>query len=188
MLARGLFLKLWHVLDPVYCSFTRLQFVPASKKDVVLRVRLTRYKGMGTVLADGTAIRKNDLMVKIHLHNIKLLRECLHIKSELARGRAIFRKVKESMPHLTAFIDNHPDGAKIKGIIGITLINKGFLPLGFECILPESKLYTWYKKMTHIPIHLLSCSVFSIEKLKKHHTVYLMMSKQKLFDLYKSPD
>jgi hypothetical protein len=109
------------------------------------------------------------------------------MKKELLRGRGVFKRVMDSMPLLAEFILNHPEEAKIKGVIGITLINKGFRPLGFECALPENKLYSWFKKTSHIPIYLLSCSRISVAHIKKHHPVYLIMSKEKLMEKYRRP-
>jgi hypothetical protein len=189
VLLRPFFLTIWRYIDPIYFALTRLEY-PCSdrKKEGVFRVRLTRYKGKDVVLSDGTAISKNDLLLKIHLHNVKLLRNLSGIKNELSKGKAIFQQILDSMPLLTAFILNHPEAGRIKGIIGITLIDKGFERLGFECFLPESKLYSWYKKTLQIPIYLLSCSKISLRNIKKHHPVYLMMSKEKLFETYKNPD
>lgn len=188
MLVRLVLLSIWKYLDPVYFSLTRLQYLcPDRKAEGVFRVRVTRYKGKDVVLSDGIMICKNDLLLKIHLHNVRILEDFSTIKNELSKGRAIFRRVMDSMPHLAAFILNHPEEARIKGIIGITLINKGFRPLGFECILPENKLYTWFKKTSQIPIYLLSCSRVSVASIKKHHPVYLMMSKEKLMEHYKRP-
>lgn len=186
MFVRDLFLKVWNLVDPIYCSFTRLQLIiPNRKEDAVFRVRLTKYKGNDVILSDGTKINKNDLMLKIHLYNVRLLRDYSHYKNELTKGIEVFRRTKDSMPYLAEYIQSHPKETVIKGIIGITMINKGFRTLGFECTHPKSKIYSLYKKITHIPIYLLSHSRFSSAKLKKHHTVYLMMSKGKLYNLYK---
>lgn len=185
MLFRPFLLTIWKYMDPLYFALTRLQYPCPDRKDGVFRVRLTRYKGKDVELSDGIIINKNDLLLKIHLHNVRLVQEFSNIKNELSKGRAIFIQVLQSMPHLTTFILNHPEEAKIKGIIGITLINKGFAPLGFECVLPENKLYLWFKKTSQIPIYLLSCSRVSVRKIKKIHPVYLIMSKEKLIEKYK---
>ncbi|WP_050615099.1 YkoP family protein [Bacillus testis] len=185
MVIRRLFIHIWHILDPVYSSFTRLQpIIAKTEKGATFRVRLTKYRGKDIVLSDGTKVCKNDMMLKIHLYNVKIMRDCMYIKNELTKGRAIFKRVKNAMPHLAEYIQNHPQEAKIKGIVGITMINKGFLPLGFECVYPTSKFYAIYKKATHIPIFLLSNASFSRGKLNKHQTVYLMMSKDKLLHFY----
>lgn len=184
MLLRPFLLTIWRYVDPLYFALTRLQYPCQDQKEGVFRVRLTRYKGKDVVLSDGIIICKNDVLLKIHFHNARLLQELSNINHELSKGRAIFKQVLQSMPHLTTYILNHPEKAKIKGIIGITLINKGFAPLGFECFLPENKFYLWFKKTTQIPIYLLSCSKLSVRNIKKHQPVYLIMSKEKLLEKY----
>lgn len=184
MYYRPFLLALWRYFDPVYFEFTRLQHLcPENKERGIFRVRLTRYRGKDVVLSDGIKISKNDLMLKIHLHNVKILSDFSTMKNEWAKGRSIFRQVTDSMPLLAAFIHNHPQKNNIKGIIGITLINKGYSPLGFECYHPENRFYSWFKKTLQLPIYLLSSS--KVSDLKKHHTVYLMMSKEKLMKKYK---
>jgi hypothetical protein len=93
--------------------------------------------------------------------------------------------VQDSMPHLASYIYNHPDKERIKGVIGITLLNKGYKPLGFECAFPENKFYTQFKKLSQLFIYVLSSSSISVANIKKHHPVYLMMSKEKLLEKYK---
>jgi hypothetical protein len=183
---RPFFISVWSFLDPFYYIFTRLQYpCHDPSRNGVFRVRLTRYKGKDVVLSDGTKICKNDLMLKIHLHNVKILRELSSVQNEIAKGRVIFKQVFKSMPLLANYIYEHPEQANIKGIIGITLINKGFAPLGFECILPENRFYLRFKKATQLPIYLLSCSKISPANVKKHDPVYLMMSKETLLEKYR---
>jgi hypothetical protein len=136
------------MLDPIYFSLTRLQYLcPDRKGDGVFRVRLTRYKGKDVVLSNGVLICKNDLLLKIHLYNVRLLQGFTYNMNELLKGKGIFRRVTDSMPLLAEFVLNHPEETRIKGTIGITLINKGFRPLGFECVLPENKFYSRFKKI-----------------------------------------
>ncbi|WP_019241241.1 MULTISPECIES: YkoP family protein [Bacillus] len=186
MRIRKMLIKIWLFVDPFYCSFTRLRLITSSlESDGVFRVRLTKYKGNDVILTDGTEVFKNDLFLKIHLHNVKVLNDSLNVKNEMLKGRQLYRKVKNSMPSLASFIRTHPDSERIKGVIGITMINKGYLSLGFDCVFPQNKMYSLYKKISHIPIYLLSKKNFSMEVLKKERIVYLMMSKDKLLDSYK---
>jgi len=182
---RKFFLKVWYALDPLYSAFIRLQpLVPASQEDIVFRIRLTKFNGKTTLLSDGTQIHTNDLLIKIHLYNIKLLYNDSHIKNDLVKGKMIYKKVRNSMPYLADFIKNHPKESEIKGIIGITTINKGFHLLGFESSHPSNKLYAYFKKFFQMPIYLLSGSNISMADLKKRKTTYLLMSKEQLYKKY----
>ena len=117
--------------DPIYYYFTAKTNL-SSKEGNIFRVRLTKYKGKNFVLSDGTKINKNDLLVKIHLHNSKLLKEFKNMKSELKKARMIYNYVRNSLPEMDYYIQNHPYSSKIKGIIGISTLYKGSEKLGFE--------------------------------------------------------
>ncbi|WP_416337092.1 YkoP family protein [Cytobacillus sp. OWB-43] len=49
-------------------------------------------------LSDGTVINKNDVLLKIHLHNVELLRQIQEFDSETRKASMIYKKVKESLP------------------------------------------------------------------------------------------
>jgi hypothetical protein len=134
------------------------------------------------ILADGTKIFKNDLLLKIHLHNIRLLMEFINIKNDFSRSRQIYKTVFLSMPSLARYLKSHPLEKNIKGIIGITTINKGVKQLGFECFSPTNPFYKYFKKMGQLPITVLSCA--SIKSFQRHNLSYLIMSKENLYNRY----
>ncbi|EIJ78107.1 hypothetical protein PB1_11124 [Bacillus methanolicus PB1] len=179
-------LSIWKIVDPIYFLFTRLQYIESSaNKKAIFRVRLTKYKGKDVILSDGTTICKNDVLLKIHIHNVKLLSELLRMENHVIRARYLYKMVLNSMPLLAEYIHNHPEEQKIKGVIGITMINKGVRQLGFECFSPQNIFYKICKKTSLLPIFFLSTSSFSFSNVKKHHLVYLMMSKEKLLKKYR---
>lgn len=177
-------LSFWSVIDPIYYYCTRLTYLPCENN--IFRVRLTRYKGKKIVLSDGTPINRNDLLVKIHLHNVKLLKELKDIKSELRRGKRIYQMVERSLPDLEPFIMNHSHANEIKGIIGITMLNKGCSRLGFEVVTISHPIYKWFKWLAFLPIVLLSSqSATNTSTLLEHKPSYLLMSKSTLSKLYR---
>lgn len=176
-------LWVWKLFDPIFYYFSRLHYInDMNNNPSVFRVRLTKYKGKNFILADGTRIRKNDLLLKIHLHNVRLLTELIKIKNDIKRARLMYKLVRTSMPLLTSYLKNHPDEDKIKGIIGITTLNRGVQSLGFECYTPGSKWYRFIKKLGQLPIFFLSAS--SMKKLRKHRLTYLFISKERLYAEY----
>lgn len=182
---KSTFLSIWSVLDPIYYSLTRLVCVDHKTNKNIFRVRLMRYRGSKVILADGTIIQKNDILLKIHLHNIILIKDLMPISSGIIRGRIIYRRVEQSMPGLSKFIMNHPKYRQIKGIIGITALNRGCQELGFETFSIQNDLYKVYKWLTLLPIHILTTS-HPIRKVKKHMPTYLFMSKPDLLKKYGS--
>lgn len=176
-------LWLWKLIDPLFYLCSRLHYINDDKNnESVFRVRITKYRGKNFTLSDGTMINRNDLLLKIHLHNVRLLNEYIKIKSDLIRARLIYKLVLSSMPLLASYLKGHPEEAKIKGVIGITTINRGVRSLGFDCYPPANRLYKYVKKVGQLPIALLSNSTY--RHFQKNRLTYLFLSKQKLYDKY----
>lgn len=120
-----------------------------------MRVRLTKYKGR-KVTSDGTEINKNDLLLKIHWHNIKILGQIQDYDSEVRRALAIYKTVQESLPEISHYIQIKGYTNEIKGLIGITILHKGCKKLGFEIYPIHNRYHKLFKQVALLPIHLLS--------------------------------
>ncbi len=178
------FLSIWTILDPIYYLFTRLTYIhDVDDSRTVFRVRLTRYKGRSIVLSDGTEINKNDLLIKIHLHNVKLLKEMYEIDGETAKGRLIYSKVKDGLPRLASYINRHDRYHEIKGIIGITMLNKGCQRLGFETYSIKNRYYCFLKQIVFVPMYILTSNRLSKSTVFRKPK-YLVMSKDTLMKQY----
>lgn len=181
---RNQILSIWKMFDPLYYFCSRLTYV-TRKGDNIFRIRLTKYKGRNITLSDGTQINKNDTLVKIHLHNIRLLMEVKDIKSELKKAKISYRYVQNSLPGVENYIRNHRRTSDIKGIVGITSLSKGTERLGFEIIDIKNPFYKWYKKLSFLPIGILSNKGTSLNQIIKYQRpIYLFMSKDKLSQIY----
>ncbi|WP_172369518.1 YkoP family protein [Sporosarcina jiandibaonis] len=178
-------IQVWAIFDTVYFFCTRLQCLEQIYGDTnVFRVRLTRYKGRQVVLSDGTLIKKNDLLIKIHLHNVRILQEMQRIDDNIKKTLFLYKKVQESLPGLAFFLLHHKNNDQIKGLIGITMIDKGYKRLGFESFSFSSRSYTWFKQISLYPIHILSISTPSSKRKKVRTPQYLFMSKDSLCEKY----
>ncbi len=179
-------IKIWSVVDPVYLRCTRLQCLEQIIGSAnIFRIRLTRYKGREVILSDGTVIKKNDLLIKIHFHNVRILKEIQSMKKK-EKILFLYRMTYNSMPALAIYLLRHERKNQIKGIIGITMIDKGYDRLGFESFSFSSSTYTWMKRISLYPIHLLSSSKSSSPKNKTPIPRYLFMSKDSLCQKYGS--
>lgn len=159
---------------------TRLNYVrDLEEKKTLFRVRLTRYKGKTTKLSDGTIIHKNDLLIKIHLHNVKIMNELYTVSSDTKRAVYIYHMVKRSMPMLAQYVRRHKRYEEIKGIIGITSLHKGTKRLGFDNVPIHNPIYKIYKRLTFMPINFLANSS------RHENPVYLFMSRDELVNRYK---
>nr|WP_085994400.1 hypothetical protein [Oceanobacillus senegalensis] len=177
-------LFVWNVLDPIYYQFTRLNYIKNNVGErTIIRVRLTRYKGRDAMLQDGTAIRKNDLLLKIHLHNVRLLNEMQSYNSDIRRALVTYKCVKDALPSLAHYIQSNGNMCQVKGLVGITTLHKGCKTLGFEVYPIKNKYYKWFKQIALFPIHLLSSRT-----IKKEYPapMYLMMSVNNLIKKYGS--
>jgi hypothetical protein len=179
---RQCFLAVWKVLDPIYYACSRLEYIEdANQHRHIFRVRLTRYKGREVILSDGTKIKKNDLLLKIHLHNARLIRELIRFDSEIKKVRFVYEQVKKGLPYVAEYLQHHEQFTDVKGLIGITVLNKGCERLGFETFSIVNPFYKWFKKIVFLPMYFISQFRFdSIRRPPK----YLFMSTQQLMRLY----
>lgn len=184
---KGYVLFVWSLFDPIYYFFSNLSYLSDEKEGGnIFRIKLTKYKGKHVVLSDGTKINKNDTLVKIHLHNVRLLRELKDIKSELKKAKIIYRYVQNSLPGVEHYIRKHSLSHEIKGIIGITSINKGSERLGFETIDISHPVYKMFKRFAFLPIVVLSSQTASIKNLiRSQQPSYLFMSTNQLSKMYR---
>jgi len=171
-------LSLWAIFDPLYFRLTRLHQIEKKSGDkTIIRIRLTRYKGRKLILADGTIIHRNDLLLKIHLHNVKLLNQ-IQGHSEMRKALILYRSVQESLPYISRYLQIHDYANNIKGLIGITMLYKGCRKLGFETFPIQNQYYKFFKQVAHSPIYLLSSN--KVFHKAYPSPMYLLMSKNRL--------
>ncbi|NNV05869.1 hypothetical protein [Geobacillus sp. C56-T2] len=174
---------LWRMLDPIYYACSRLEYAMEGNggRRSIFRVRPLKYKGETIYLSDGTTIRNDDWLLKIHLHNVRLMCELLRYDSDMKRGRYLFEQVKAGLPHVAHHLYHHEQSSRIKGIIGVTMLNKGCERLGFDTVDIGNSFYRWFKMASHWPIMTLAQRrLVPLVRPPK----YLVMSKEKLFSLY----
>lgn len=174
-------MSVWNFLDPLYYKITRLQYIEQNGKKTIMRVRLTRYKGKRITLSDGTVINKNDMLLKVHLHNVQLIRK-IHGYSDIRKALIVYKNIKESLPSIASYIHSHRYAKEIKGLIGITAIYKGSNKLGFESVTIDSTSYKIFKRIAHLPIHFLASSKLFTKENRE--PMYLFMSKERLLNEY----
>lgn len=178
---RSYLLNLWNIMDPIYYQCTRLCYVPGmERKNTIFRVRLTRYKGATVILEDGTVIKRNDVLIKIHLHNVRLISEIQSIDNEVKKAIHLYRSIRQALGGLAVFLEENKKYFKAKGILGITMLNQGAIRLGFEIVPIKNPFYRSFKKWTFFPINILTNASISEEPM------YLFMSKEQLQKHYLS--
>ncbi|WP_010532125.1 YkoP family protein [Lentibacillus jeotgali] len=174
---RSYLLTIWNTLDPIYYNFTRLHHVADHDRNkTIFRVRLTKYRGSPVVLEDGTAIRKNDVLLKIHLHNVRMIRELRDIKSEVQRALLLYHMIRDDMQCLSSYLEKHPRRQEIKAVIGITMLNRGTQRLGFETFSIQNRSYRLFKQLTCLLINFIA------GRPDRNPPIYLFMSVNRLLN------
>lgn len=175
-------LTLWNTLDPIYYNFTRLHHVADHQRNKsIFRVRLTKYKGTTVVLKDGTTIHKNDLLLKIHLHNVRMIRELTQVDSEIKKALLLYHMIRDDLQCLSRYIEKHPRRYDIKAIIGITALHKGATKLGFDVFSLQNRYYLLIKQLTFSLIGYIA------NTSHPDPPVYLFMSANQLLNYAKPP-
>ena len=178
---RACFLSLWNLFDPLYYFLSRLSYVDKQNhQNGVFRVRLTKYRGKDLCLEDGTSICKNDLLLKIHLHNAKLLKDMYKLDNDFRKGLYLYNQIKRALPGLSTFIANHPDHEKIKAIFGVTMLHQGSERLGFEIYPILNTYYLHFKQIVQFPIYFLATVKPNQKKRVRPMPKYLFMTKTAL--------
>ncbi|WP_274361792.1 YkoP family protein [Paenibacillus thermotolerans] len=184
MNAKTLVLAIWNLIDPIYFRCSRLQNVGDSGTvRNILRVRLSTYRGKNITLSDGTDINRGDILVKIHLHNVELLRNMLYINNEVVKGKLIYRRMEASLPKLAEYVINHPKADRIKAVMGISMLGKGSQFLGFETHPLTSHYYKVLKWLMQFALYALFVSQ-PYKSFRRQSIRYLMMSKRTLLERY----
>lgn len=173
----------WTLLDQLYYLCTRLEYV--NKQENIFRVRPMKYRGKDLHLSDGTLLKGKDLVLKIHLHNCLLMKELQGMEGQIRRALYVYDRVRESLPGLAQFIENHPNQKQIKGILGITLLHRGIHRLGFDAVEIPNPFYAKLKQAYLTPMFLFLHPRNSTSQEKDKLTPkFLAMSKDKLLQTY----
>ncbi|MBU9712585.1 YkoP family protein [Evansella tamaricis] len=179
---RNYILGAWEIADPVYHKLRNFTTIETKDKFPVLRVQLIRYRGPEHTLSNGELIKKGDYLIKIHLHNIRLIKYLEKVVSPTRKTLLLYQMVKNALPGLAQFIKNHQLNQRIKGICGVTMLNKLVERLGFEIKPISNTYYRLLKCCSQIPIHFLSTGRFT-GVFDRTRVNYLFMSKNKLLEL-----
>ncbi|MDG5788430.1 hypothetical protein QA612_13150 [Evansella sp. AB-P1] len=179
---RNHLLNTWDILDPYYHKIRKFASIETDDKISVFRVHLIKYKGPTQILSDGNIILKGDLLIKIHLHNIKIIKLLQTITSSKQKTLLLYQMVKKALPKLAKYVNEHELRNKIKGICGVTMLNKLVGRLGFEIKPIPSLSYRILKYFSQLPIHYISTGLVA-KRYEKRRVSYLFMSKNELLKL-----
>lgn len=110
----------------------------------ICKLLIKRHSGEPIVCADGTRIEAGDRIGELHLDN----RRMLELSGAVGADRAALktaRLARASLRRIAEAMEGDPRLAKVKGLLGTTLLHRGLVHgLGFECRpLPSRTLERW---------------------------------------------
>ncbi|HEX7056058.1 MAG TPA: polysaccharide deacetylase family protein, partial [Bacilli bacterium] len=154
----------------------------------ILQVRFRKYEGKTLLLRDGEAIRPGDRIAEMHLDNRMLYEIGRSSRSAVHLAIRLIRTVEEILPKIAEYILNNREYDDVKGLYGISMINRGVAQLGFTVAeLPKgvfatiTRIYLKFlmrvvhpqgKERLHVKSELLVPKIIAMsrkELLRKYH-------------------
>jgi len=185
-------IKLWLGWEFLFHKVMRLKPVSTREKPF-LYYRLLTHKGKDLAMNDGQALRRGDMFAELHFDNHKLSELAFVSKNPLVVAVKVIREVEAALPTLAEMLLAESKAAQIKGIQGITMINRGADKLGFVIHdLPEglfkrsTKLYlSLLMKVLTPPARKWVTGKTEVASKKAEEPKILLMSTQHLNDRFK---
>ncbi|WP_156158054.1 YkoP family protein [Gordoniibacillus kamchatkensis] len=104
---------------------------PIDSGNPLLYFRICRYHGQTLQLPDEEKIESGDRVVELHLNNRMLFQLATSSRSMVQLAVQLIGQTKQLLPKIAETIAQHEGRETIKGIYGITMINRGTEQLGF---------------------------------------------------------
>jgi len=128
--SKRLLIKLWFAWDALFCKLFRVRVV--NEKYPFIKVRLRKYtSSMPLALSDGEMFVKGDTVAELHFDNKMLVRMSLESKNSLRLATQMVRQAQHTFPRILHKIEVDPKYRDVKGLYGITMVNRGVEHLGF---------------------------------------------------------
>ncbi|AZN40273.1 polysaccharide deacetylase family protein [Paenibacillus albus] len=126
--------------------------VKSGGEGAIFHYRIIPYGGKTIELTDGRRIEPKDPVVELHFDNEKLLGMMSESKSMMHVAIRLIREVQHGMPKLAKKLMEDEAAGTVKGLYGVSMINRGAEQFGFS-VLPIPK--GLFDKSTRIYLKLL---------------------------------
>lgn len=134
----------------------RLMAIQPAAEGSVLGFALRRYPGRGVTTADGSRLRRGDLVLELHLDS-RLLAAGAGEATTHQRILRLRKAMLSGLRALAARVEQEPRLAEARGVWGLTILHRGVEFLGFTVSdLPPGIgrwLTTWYMRRLLIAYH-----------------------------------
>ncbi|MGZ4113224.1 MAG: polysaccharide deacetylase family protein [Tumebacillaceae bacterium] len=118
-----------------------------DEQNPFLHYRVRKYQGSPISLEDGTEIRKGDKIAELHLDNEMLLHFSAHARSSMKVAIQMIRHMAPLMPLVAERFACDPEFADVKGIYGVTIINRGVQQFGFTVLELEKSVFSFFTNL-----------------------------------------
>jgi hypothetical protein len=162
-------LALWQVGDHLYRRIRHFDYEDLDGTNI-FRIRIRHYAGPDIFLPGGGVVEDGDWVGFLHFYNMRLQNVLKGIQSDTRRGIIVAREVRRSLPELAEFVRNHPRSARIKALMGVTLLNRGVEHFGFTVMnVPDTAWYrfkNWYMRLMMALCHPNGSQRLQVREMK----------------------
>lgn len=140
--------QIWQVWELAFDKLAGLKPI-GDEKENLFRLAVRDYRGQTMQLPDGTLLAPGDKVGEIHLNNHFLQHLTSRARSLELTGIMLLRETRRSLPLLARAIVQDPSYQGIKALIGITMIHRGTVQLGFtvhELSPGLRSVVAWYQR------------------------------------------
>jgi peptidoglycan/xylan/chitin deacetylase (PgdA/CDA1 family) len=152
---KGIAVSLWMAWEKCFHVLFRIETI--GRGETVFHYRIRPYHGEPLQLKDGQTICNKDKVVELHFDNKKLLQLLSASRSVMQMAIQIIREVEKALPKLALSLQDRKQFEGVRGLYGISMINRGSESFGFSVIdLPEglfSRMTRFYLKVLMMVLH-----------------------------------
>lgn len=154
-LAKRLLVRLWLGWERLFHVMFKL--VPVQEGGGMFHYRIRAYHGQTLHLPDGQQIDNKDQVVELHFDNKRLFQVMSNSRSLMQVAITMIREVEKALPGMAQQLAARRELGKVRGIYGISMINRGSESFGFTVIdLPRGlfgRLTRFYLKVLLSVLH-----------------------------------
>lgn len=175
----------WGFIDRIIRRFTWIKDIEDGK--FIWRLALRRYHGQEWLMQDGSLLKKGDYYIELHLNNDHLL-SLIGENSSIERvAIIIIREIRNGLPKLARLMKDDTKYGKAKVLLGITLLHRGTVRLGFTAYELKLGLFrmfiNWYENLLLALFHPGGFKNLKTYR-EKLSPKYVVMTRQELMRRY----
>lgn len=138
-------------------AFQKLFHVRAiDNNNKVLSLRVRKYNGRPIILDDGEALQKGDKIAELHFNNDWLFTTSTKVRTPVQLAVKLIHNVDKGMPIIAYLIQHNPIYKNVKGLYGVSIINRGTKKFGFTVLdLPKGMFFFFSRVYLRLLLYIL---------------------------------